>query len=277
MTNKIVYKSSCISYDKGFVYTASYNPLYYEAALHSARTLKDFYPSANITLFTHEEWVDNRVEEVFSEVRTGIQHFKRARLICNKNTPYNYTVANDCDSIISHRDIKYIFDLLQNNDILFGVNHAYTVANDKLMYVDKERKCFPNLHGSLCVYQKNNLTQNFFQAWYDEYIKNVFNDWKYDWAYSIWKNFDMFALWCIQNNLQGRFDKLQDLKIGNLPDRWNTTIQDLKKNMSGRPVVQQYPSSILNDRQNLYFYKDIIKNIKKYPKDKKVENIDKFS
>ena len=54
----------------GYVYVASLNKDYYRAAKMSAESLKDFYPEANITLFTHEEWVTDEDYLIFNNIVT---------------------------------------------------------------------------------------------------------------------------------------------------------------------------------------------------------------
>jgi hypothetical protein len=50
----------------GFVYIASISEAYYNAAVKSAISLKDNFPEANITLFTHEIFLkeeDKKIEK----------------------------------------------------------------------------------------------------------------------------------------------------------------------------------------------------------------------
>jgi hypothetical protein len=41
----------------GFLYVASQSAAFYKAAVNSAISLRDNYPEANITLFTHADFV----------------------------------------------------------------------------------------------------------------------------------------------------------------------------------------------------------------------------
>lgn len=241
-TNRLVFSKDNIDYDEGFVYVASLTSLYYELALISAQSLKDRYPESNVTLFTHESFLDSRAYDIFDEVRVGIPVFRRARIWCLARTPYKRTVHIDCDSIITHRDIKIIHKTLDthNHDMMFGSNLAYTVSRKDLVYADKSMKHFVAHHGSICIYDASDETLNFHRRWYESYIDQLYADgWPYDWAYPIWKGFDMFTLWRIMNNDNSEYTDLSSINVGILPRRWNTTWVDNKDDIKGPPVIKQ--------------------------------------
>lgn len=239
--NRIVFSKDDIEYNEGFVYVASLKSLYYELALVSAQSLKDRYPNSNITLFTHESFLDSRAYDIFDEIRVGIPVFRRARMWCLSKTPYERTVHIDCDSIITHRDIKSIHSVLDtyNCDMMFGSNLAYTVSKKELVYADISMRSFVSHHGSICIYNKTDKTLEFHKRWYESYIEQLYNEWPYDWANPIWKKFDMFTLWRMINNYNFEYTDLSSIDIGILLRRWNTTWQDRKEDINGPPVIKQ--------------------------------------
>jgi len=273
--NDLVYQSSDIKYDKGFVYVASLNPIYYEYALLSAQSLRDHYPETNITLFTHQDFVDERAEKLFDEIRVGIPHSRRAKMWCMAHTPYDITLYNDVDSYIRRRKIKKVFDQLDQHDMMFGTNLDYTVSKLALVYADKEHKHKITHHGSLCLYHKSDLNLDFHQTWYDEYIEQENSSWKYDWADPIWKKYDMHTLWRLMNNFDSKFDRFQNINIGLLERHWNNTFVDKKQDLSEPPVITQL-NSIFIDR--IKGQRELIeKNIEFYGKQKKLQEPGVFS
>ena len=55
---------------KGFVYVASLSSIFITAARYSASSLKDHWPEANITLFTHPRWVVQSDYLLFDQIIT---------------------------------------------------------------------------------------------------------------------------------------------------------------------------------------------------------------
>lgn len=224
----------------GFIYVASRNPLYYELGLLSAQSLKDCYPDANITLFTHKQFVDSRIEGIFDKVYTEIPVHSRAKMWCMARTPYTRTIYIDCDSQIRHKDIRTMHTLLDGYDMFFCSNLTYTVGNIKWAYIDIERKHNPIYHGSLCGYWNTPLNLDFMQTWFDDYVKQVSTPWPHSKTnYKEWQQFDMFTLWRMTSNLYQEYERFNNLNIHMIPRRWNTTPQDLPEDRNGRPVITQ--------------------------------------
>ena len=119
--------------NNGFVYVASVNKQFYNAALHSAQSLLDFYPEAKITLFTHETWVCDEAREIFDQIITdGVPNHIRAKLWALSKSPYDTTLYIDCDTTIQSEEISEVFDLLGDNDIIFTRNRPYNAKITKL-------------------------------------------------------------------------------------------------------------------------------------------------
>ena len=55
--------------NNGFIYIGSLTKPYYDAAVMSAESVKDYWPEAKITLFTHEPWVnEKRDSKIFDKI-----------------------------------------------------------------------------------------------------------------------------------------------------------------------------------------------------------------
>lgn len=238
--------------EKGFLYVASKRRLYYELALISCQSLKDFSPKTHVTLFTHQNFVDDRCK-IFDRVIVDIPIHNRAKMWCMARTPYERTVYNDCDSLIRHKDVSKIFNFLDECDLFCGSNLLYTVADIKWTYIDIERKHIPKYHGSMLGYHKTELNVDFMQTWFDEYVKQVSTPWKYgNNHYQDWQKFDMFTLWRMTSGLFEEFERFDGLNIKILSRRWNTTIQDLPEDLDGPPVITQIDENSWKKMNNVW-------------------------
>lgn len=199
---------------QGFIYVASLQKRYYHYAVYSATTLKDFYPEAQVTLFTHENFLD-KTSDIFDTVITDIPIYYRTKMWAMARTPYEKTIYIDADSFIAKKSIRNMHDLLDDCDIFFGPPTVYTVANFKWAYLDRKMTIVPKYHGGICGFNRNEKTIDFMQTWYDEYIKQVCNpEWPYDKDHDPkWKVFDMFTLWRMTNGLNSEFDRFKNINI----------------------------------------------------------------
>lgn len=224
--------------DDGFIYIASRDRLYYEFALLSCESLRDYHPNAHVTLYTHKKFIDDRCQ-IFNRVIFDIPIHLRAKMWCMARTPYKRTLYNDVDTIIGHKDIRKMHDLMNDCDMFFGSHLRYTVANKKWAYIDKALKIPVMLHGSMCGYHNTELNIDFMQTWFDEYIIQRQNKWPYGFAHSEWQQFDMFTLWRLTCKRFDQFKRFNDLNIKILPRHWNTTIQDLPEDIVGPRIITQ--------------------------------------
>ena len=48
---------------KGFLIVASFSKPYFDAAIHCADSIKDYYPEATIALYTHKEGWDEKYRD----------------------------------------------------------------------------------------------------------------------------------------------------------------------------------------------------------------------
>lgn len=229
----------------GFIYVASLTVLYYELAIFSAQSLRDYHPNAYITLFTHEKFVDKRALEIFDRIYTEIPIHKRAKMWGMARTPYERTIYIDCDSQIMHRDIKLMHDFLDDCDLFCGSNPKHTVANPKWAWIDKAQTIEIPYHGSMWGYDNSALKIDFMQTWFDEYIKQDIEPWdKYEEKhYYEWKQFDMFTLWRLTLSGEQQFERFKDLKIQIVPRRFNCSMGD-GIHLDKPPVLMQIPRTV---------------------------------
>lgn len=246
--------------NKGYIYVASVNKLYYELGLESASSLRDLYPEANITLFTHDMWVDSRAEKLFNNIVTGIPIHRRAKMWCMARTPYDYTFYNDCDSLLVHPDIAKVFDGM-GEKVYMCENLLHTVSRRTLMYIDNKGNK-PLFHGAVAWYKKNDLNIDFMNTWWSEFVKQVSEPWPFSYS-ELWKQFDMFTLWKLTSGVVPGFDKFTGLvELGDR--RFNCTIVDGGVTATNKPpVVIQIPRPTYKDNMPAYSY--IYRNIKNAP------------
>jgi hypothetical protein len=197
----------------GFVYIASMSEGYYNAAVKSAISLKDHFPEANITLFTHEKFVKEDDRKFFDNIVTGIPVHIRAKMWGMARTPYQKTLYIDADTEIRSERISEVFDILTNDkDILFTkiINH---VSADKV--IDKHNNL--EYHGGIILYNNNPLIIELMNEWYKLYLiqKNIIH-----WNTSIFKDYnrkmqpwDQFTIWYLLKQ-----EKYKDIRHGFFPN-----------------------------------------------------------
>lgn len=217
--------------NNGFLYVASLRKGYYRAAKNSAISLRDYYPDAKITLFTHEDWVQPEDYDIFDTIITeDVPRHKRAKLWALDKTPYDLTLYIDCDTEIEHEDIKTVFDLIPDDvDILFTANRPYNAALTKLSDTEEMTE-----HCGLFLYRNNEKTLNLMRAWWGEYLKQ--NEPDYDMLHypPSAKQWDTFTMWRLLTYgetgvVTGRFPE---------PDaRWNFVTGYKNEELQGQPTV----------------------------------------
>lgn len=239
---------------EGFIYVASRLKLFYELALYSAESLKDFNPHSNVTLFTHAAWVDERAEKLFDLIITDIPVHKRAKMWCMARTPYDRTFYNDVDSQVVRSGLSKAFSEIDDYDMMFTNGTWHATASHKFAFIDKNYTIKPTYHGAVCCYKKTDLTVDFMQTWFDEYHKqNTSPDWPYeDFADRSWKGFDMFTLWRMTSGRYDEFDRFNQLKIKLGPKKYNSTIHDGPESVRKPFVLQIDKDSIQRKMPNLY-------------------------
>lgn len=179
--------------DFGYVYVASLSGAYYKAAVDSAISLRDHYPEANITLFTHEKILKDSDRKIFNRVFTGIPAHSRAKMWGMSRSPYSKTLYLDCDTEIRSENIKNVFDILEDRDIMF---------TKIIPHVSKDRKIDSSneleYHGGVILYNSEKLTLELINDWYSLYAEQRTSDWKNS-RFSAYhpgmQRWDQFTIW----------------------------------------------------------------------------------
>ena len=239
---------------KGFVIVASKNPNFYIYACNLAESIRDYYPDANITLFTEERFVDDRAE-VADNVEFCGNHY-REKLTGMAQTPYDITMYCDADMECEHEDIVKVWDEMKDYDMVF---HELNEDRGKF-YAIREfdydgRKEKYSLCGGVCLYRScNPLVQEFMEDWDALYRKQKGDAWKPDgFDDKLWnkhlKHFDQTTLWWLTKKVE----KYKDLKIGIFEDdmRWNYFTQydysDIKNKSKKPPILRHYSGCMEKD------------------------------
>ena len=201
----------------GYVYIASLSKAYYKAAVSSAISLRDHYPEANITLFTHEVFLQDNDRKFFNNIITNIPVHKRAKMWGMAKTPYDKTLYLDSDTEIRSERIKDVFDILGKNDIMFTkiVPH---VSNTRRIDDDNELE----YHGGIILYNNKKPTIKLINEWYDLYAEQVKCSWsksqfaQYDPKMKPW---DQFTIWYLLQ--QKEYKKIKHDFFPNWGTVWN--------------------------------------------------------
>ena len=199
---------------EGFILVASKRYNFYRSAIICAETLRDHYSKADITLFTHEEWVDEGCD-VFDNVITSIPYDNRAKLWALDKSPYDLTMYLDADIQINDSEISTCFDLISDDvDILMTKIRPYAAAITEFPGGEMTWHC------GVFLYRKNERTSQLFRDWYHDYKDQrkswPFNEELYPKTLQPW---DTWTFWKLLN-LDGYKDRVN---IDRFPDdaRWN--------------------------------------------------------
>jgi hypothetical protein len=239
---------------KGFVIVASRNSNFYIYACNLIESIRDWYPDANITLFTEERFIDHRADEA-DNVEICDNHY-RAKLTGMAQTPYDITMYVDADMECEHEDIAKVWDEMKDYDLVF---HELNKEREKFYAirefkfdggVEKYKLC-----GGVCLYRSSNpLVKEFMEDWDDLYRRQHSGQWKPDgFDDDIWnkdlKHFDQTTLWWLTEKVE----KYKGLKIGIFDDdiRWNYFTQydysGLKK-PDKPPILRHYSGCLQKDK-----------------------------
>ena len=236
--------------NNGYVYVASLSKAYYKAAIDSAVSLKDFYPEAKITLFTHEVFIKDNDRRFFDNVITNIPVHKRAKMWGMAKSPYDNTLYLDSDTEIRSERIKDAFDLLDKNDIMFTKIIPH-VSNTRRIDDNNDLE----YHGGIILYNNKKLTIELINEWYDLYAEQAKCSWKesqfaqYD---SKMKPWDQFTVWYLLQ--QKKYKKIKHDFFPNGGHEWNYIYlleETWEKNVPYKDLEQIiYHYTIPGDRVN---------------------------
>lgn len=229
---------------KGIILVASMSAAYYKAAVRCAISIKDHYPDAKITLFTHQDFIDERDRCFFENVIVNIPFHSRAKLWALDKTPYDLTLYLDCDTEIMHEDISQIFDYLGDSDIALTNIREYAGKGTKIN--DTENMSY---HCGMFLYRKTEKTMKFVRKWWEDYlIQTTSKTWPYPEYDSKMRPWDQFTFWRL-------LKENSSVKVSVLPDdaRWNF-IWVYKESETDKPVVI-FHYTIPREQVNAYVIK----------------------
>lgn len=199
---------------KGFVLVASKKYVFFKSAILCAETLREHYPDAKITLFTHDEWVNGECD-IFDNVITSIPHDDRAKLWALDKSPYDLTMYLDSDIQIKDQEISTCFDLIPDDaDIMMTRIRPYAAAITE----------FPGgeliWHCGVFLYRKNEIMCQLFRDWYHDFQEQQ-KHWEFDEKLypKTLQSWDTWTFWKLLH-LDGYEDKIN---VSRFPDdaRWN--------------------------------------------------------
>ena len=164
----------------GYVIVATHRKSYLTAAQMLAESIHDHYPEGQITLFTEDDWIDDKGNDAFDHIYGGMPPSIRAKLLaCSQVEDYDKVCYIDADCICLHHDIKNVFDLTDQSDIVFTHVREY---NAKCWWWNPETTKHP--HGGWFVWRNSPKMQRFFKEWWDNwraiYEDNLWRWPKYD-------------------------------------------------------------------------------------------------
>jgi len=225
---------------KGYVVIASTKVFFYLSAINLIESIKEFDKNAQVTLYTEERFLDGQ-EWVADQVEF-IDNHTRAKLKGMALTPYDHTFYIDADCEVVHNDISTVFDLFDDNDIVF------TALPDDRAYCFAQHY-FPggklHLCGAVCLYDMTKpIVREFMNDWYDLTVEQYAGRW---WPEDInlypknLSRWDQFSLWWLVN----KTPKYKNLKIGIFDDdsRWNY-YSSYRAGHNTLPVVIQHYSAL---------------------------------
>jgi hypothetical protein len=205
----------------GYIYAATCNYKFYRSACYSAETLKENYPDANITLFTHKEWVDSSAKVFDNVVTEDVPINERAKLWACARTPYEKTLYVDADTEILSPEIANVFDQLDDNhDMVMGEVREYAHA-----IVSFPGGTF-KYHCGIYLYNNKPTTLNFMEEWWRMWIKQedhrINHTWDLDdklFPKNKLAHWDTWGFWRL-TELEGWNEKIKIKTFDNIA-KWN--------------------------------------------------------
>jgi len=168
---------------QGIIYTAI-GQKYVEEAKLSAKSVKKFCPSMNITLFTDTpdqvscEFFDHILK--IENTKSPTNQYMIDRLNVLLKTPYDYTLALDTDTYIMD-DLSELFAIL--NRFNLALCHGHMRVDPYLKAVQKKKAlpeipyAFGTVNGGLILYNKDIKTIQFLENLINLYkAKQYFDD-----------------------------------------------------------------------------------------------------
>lgn len=157
---------------EGFLLVATIHKKYLTAAQFLADSLKE-YTNHSVTLFTEDDWVNDSGNSIFDNVYGGAPKSSRAKLWALDKTPYDVTCYLDSDMICQSNNAQNVFDLLEDNDIVFGKIEPR--VSSKIWW--KNKMDVP--HGGMFVWKNSKKMKSFMNEWWKNWIIHQQNNWRW--------------------------------------------------------------------------------------------------
>ena len=182
---------------------------------------------------------------IFDNIITkNVPNHKRTKLWALSRTPYKLTCYIDCDTFVSHEDVKLIFNQHNHeNDITITRARTYAASIKSTFKGGKLED-----HCGLFLYNNKKHTLEFMKQWWLLYVDQ--NSGLWNWNYELYPEYlrpwDMWTYWWLQNKTKYK------IKKDYFPDpdaRWNFVYCYKKEELNNQPVVithQPIPRSIRN-------------------------------
>lgn len=218
--------------NNGFLIVATKNKKYLSSAIFLADSVKDYYPEANITLFTEDKWAEEVPTDLFDQVVFGEFNNIRTKLQALSQTPYDTTCYLDADMFCQHEDVSLIFDQLSSDADL-----AMTLIRPYNSKITKFKGGELTLHCGMFVYRKTEKVMEFMKEWWSLYQKQQSGEWQWDTDLypEELRPWDQWSFWWLQNQTH------LSLNIEILEDdaRWNFVTGYRKDECEG-PIVLRH-------------------------------------
>jgi len=220
------------SSNNGFIYVATVHEKFLKGAIYSAVSLKDYWPDANITLFTQPDMYSPELEQVFDNVNAECPQHIRSKMWALDKTPYDLTVYLDADTEIVHEDVRYFHDQMSDTaDIMMTKIRPYNGKISKFPggeMVD---------HGGVFMYNSKPHTLEFMKQWWELYKRQASGEWKWDTELypEELRPWDQWSFWWLQNKTDYRIVREY------LPDdaRWNF-VDGYRADETDKPIVVEH-------------------------------------
>jgi hypothetical protein len=235
---------------KGYLIVASRTKEFYKMGINLIRSLKEFYPEAQVCFVTEKLFCDG--EEVIADHLFYCGDHNREKLWALHQTPFDITMYIDADCEILHEDIQNAFEMLDGHDLMF------TPLTEERSHYFKSSKWDNGkleLNGGVFVYDiRNTLVKNFMTDWDEYYKQQQLDVWwpdmkngkpDYDKHPEHLKPWDQFTLWWLINK-NPKYKNIK-LKLFEEDERWNwySSYKDYE-NKSGKDIIVYHYSSTAN-------------------------------
>ena len=235
---------------KGYLIVASCTKEFYRLGINLIRSLKEFYPEAKVCFVTEKLFCDGN--ESIADYLLYCNDHQREKLWALSKTPFDITMYIDADCEILHEDIKNVFDMLENYDLMFTPLTKERAHYFKLSEWDNGRL---ELNGGVFVYDiRNSLVKDFMLDWNYYYRKQQLRTWwpdlnnnkpDYKKHPEHLKSWDQFTLWWLINK-NPKYKNIK-LKLFEDDERWNWySSYNNDENKSGKDIVIYHHSGTAN-------------------------------